>query len=183
MKWIIVLVILAMIWLWIIITRRTRISLVRQLGEGAMEFSLYSKTARLIVQALVALALLVPLAAVAFGKVKDVQIEDLLLGVVRGLWFASVAYGLSGQRRLLLGPRGFVQGEPKVIPWKDVVELRWDDDIGQHRWGVTITIRRSKGVEKRRIYLLRQQRETAERSINAFREIAPRAVPDAVQTL
>jgi hypothetical protein len=139
-----------------------------KLGD-AVEIQLYRKWGVLFQRVLIAMAILLPLAFGTMAVVRHWGFDAMYISFLRSFWMLSMVYGIRRSGVLLIGERGMFAAGMDMIPWKDILRIDWDRDIGQQQWGVSLVIRKKRREEKRRLYIHREKKGEVERAIERFR--------------
>jgi hypothetical protein len=138
-----------------------------KLGE-AVEIQLYRRWGVVFQRLFLALAILLPVALATIAVIRHSGFDALFATFIRSFWMLSMVYGLRRSSVLLIGQRGLFTAGLDMIPWKDVLRIDWDRDIGQQQWGVTLAIRKNRREEKRRLYIHREKKGEVEGAIERF---------------
>jgi hypothetical protein len=139
-----------------------------KLGE-VVEIQLYRRWGKIFQRALVVVAMLFPVVAGLVAIIERVAFDELYGTIIRTFWMLSMVYGIRRSSVLLIGERGLFAAGLDMTPWKDILRIDWDRDIGQQQWGLTLVIRKNRREEKRRVYIHREKKGEMERAIERFR--------------
>lgn len=157
----------------------------RKLGQDVVEIALgrrWSYSMRWVVPLLV---LAIPVALAVVGILNDIPFDEMFFEIIQFLGLGSLIYGARKASVIMIGSKGISLGPKHQVEWDRVDDLKWDKDIGQRLWGMTVSVwdPKRKYRSKQRYYVRRQMKEEVTAQIGRFygaaaeAEGAPAAVP------
>lgn len=151
---------------WILVRYAAMNEARRKLGGEIVEVKLYRRWAYILQRVLVGLIILLPVGGVLLGLAGWQDLADIWRNVVQSLWMSGLVFGMQQRSVILVGDRGMTLPHAGIVLREEIIEVRWDRDIGQQLWGVMIDVRK-KGFARRqpvkhRLYVRRELKERVE---------------------
>jgi hypothetical protein len=131
--------------------RRSR----ERIGDEVVEVRLSRRGADALRWICIAAAVAMPIVSLAVGGVNGSALGDIEHDFLRSLPFVSYAFLIGQSGRLVLGEYAVMIGPKKIIDWDDIESVRWDRDIGQSQWGMSIHLKGKPRSAKERLYVRR----------------------------
>ena len=152
---------------WVVMMRFAKRRMREQLGGEVEEIPLFRKWMTIFRYIMTGLALLIPVVVVYLKIREGWPWREAIAEIGRSLWLLMLVYAMRRNTTMLFGERGFTLGNVGIVEWKDLKEVKWDNDIHQQQWGVQLAIQKGKQIIRPKLYFHRDIKPRVEELLRA----------------
>ncbi len=142
----------------------------RKLGHDVVEIPLSRRWAHPMRWLLPVFIVGIPVALAVVGILNNIPFDEMFFEIIQFLGFGSLIYGLRKASVMMIGSKGISLGPKHQVEWDRVDDLKWDKDIGQRLWGLTLSVwdPKRKYRSKQRYYVRRQMKDEVTAQIGRY---------------
>lgn len=160
---------------WFVVLHSAEKEARRKLGSDVVEIPLgrrWSYSMRWVVPILV---IGIPVSLAVAGILNNIPFDEMFFEIIQFLGLGSLIYGARKASVIMIGSKGLSLGPKHQVEWDRLDDLKWDKDIGQRLWGMTLSVwdPRRKHRSKYRYYVRRQMKDEVAAQIGRFHDPAP----------